>query len=100
MAKKVVAALKTGAGKVFTKCIKMTKSDKTGAYQFKEEIVHNDHVKDFFGKSNIDHSKKIFRAFFNAEGSFFYIYLINNNHINGITWIFCQREQGEPQQGT
>ena len=50
MAKKVVAALKTGAGKSFTKCIKMTKSDKSGSYLFKEEIVHNDHIKDFFTK--------------------------------------------------
>jgi hypothetical protein len=50
MAKKVVAALKTGAGKSFTKCIKMTKSDKSGSYLFKEEIVHNDHIKDFFAK--------------------------------------------------
>jgi hypothetical protein len=50
MAKKVVAALKTGAGRTFTKCIKMVKSDKSGAYMFKEEIVHNDHIKDFFTK--------------------------------------------------
>lgn len=50
MAKKVVAALKTGAGKSFTKCIKMIRSDKSGAYQFKEEVVHNDHIKDFFLK--------------------------------------------------
>ncbi len=50
MAKKVVATLKTGAGKTFTRCIKMIKSDKTGAYQFKEEVVHNDHIKDFFAK--------------------------------------------------
>jgi Domain of unknown function (DUF4295) len=50
MAKKVVASLKTGAGKSFTRCIKMTKSDKSGAYLFKEEIVHNDHIKDFFSK--------------------------------------------------
>ncbi len=50
MAKKVVATLKTGAGKSFTKCIKMTKSDKSGAYLFKEDIVHNDNVKDFFSK--------------------------------------------------
>jgi len=50
MAKKVVATLKTGTGKLFTKCIKMTKSEKTGAYQFKEEVVHNDHIKDFFAK--------------------------------------------------
>ena len=47
MAKKVVATLKSGAGKAFTKVIKMTKSAKTGAYAFKEEVVHNDHVKDF-----------------------------------------------------
>jgi hypothetical protein len=50
MAKKVVATLKTGTGKSFTKCIKVVKSEKTGAYQFKEEIVHNDHVKDFFNR--------------------------------------------------
>jgi hypothetical protein len=50
MAKKVVATMKTGSGKAFSKCIKMIKSDKTGAYVFKEEIVHNDHIKDFFTK--------------------------------------------------
>lgn len=48
MAKKVVATLKIGSGKAFTKCIKMIKSDKSGAYTFKEQIVHNDHIKDFF----------------------------------------------------
>jgi hypothetical protein len=47
MAKKVVATLKSGSGKDFTKVIKMVKSPKTGAYAFKEEVVHNDHVKDF-----------------------------------------------------
>lgn len=50
MAKKVVATLKTGTGKSYTKCIKMVKSEKTGAYTFKEEMVHNDHVNDFFKK--------------------------------------------------
>lgn len=50
MAKKVVATLKTGSGKSFSRVIKMVKSEKTGAYIFKEEIVHNDHVKDFFEK--------------------------------------------------
>ena len=48
MAKKVVATLKTGTGKNFTKCIKMVKSDKTGAYMFKEDIIANEQVKDFF----------------------------------------------------
>ncbi len=48
MAKKVVATLKTGTGKSFTKCIKVVRSEKSGAYQFKEEIVNNDKVKDFF----------------------------------------------------
>ncbi len=50
MAKKVVASLKTGKGNNFTKVIKMVKSPKTGAYCFKEEIVHNDHIKDFLSK--------------------------------------------------
>ncbi len=50
MAKKVVATLKTGAGKDFTKVIKMIKSPKTGAYAFREEVVHNDHIKDFLTK--------------------------------------------------
>lgn len=48
MAKKVIATLKTGKGRSFSRCIKMVKSPKTGAYVFKEEIVHNDHIKDFF----------------------------------------------------
>ncbi len=47
MAKKVVATLKSGKGKEFSKVIKMVKNPQTGAYNFKEEIVHNDHVKDF-----------------------------------------------------
>lgn len=50
MAKKVVATLQKGEGRVFTRCIKMVKSDKTGAYTFKDEMVHNDKVKDFFSK--------------------------------------------------
>ena len=48
MAKKSVASLRTGEGRNFTRCIKMVRSEKSGAYVFKEEIVHNDHVKDFF----------------------------------------------------
>ena len=48
MAKKVVASLKTGKGKDFVKVIKAVKSAKIGAYAFKEDIVHKDHVKDFF----------------------------------------------------
>ena len=47
MAKKVVATLKSGKGKDFTKVIKMVRSGKSGAYSFKEEIVHNDHIADF-----------------------------------------------------
>jgi len=46
MAKKVVATLKTGKGKEYSKVITMVKSTKTGAYSFKEQMVHNDHVKD------------------------------------------------------
>ena len=48
MAKKVVASLQKGGGKEHTKVIKLTKSAKTGAFTFKEEIVHNDKVKEWF----------------------------------------------------
>ena len=50
MAKKVVATLKTGTGKNVTKVIKMVKSEKSGAYMFKEDILPNEQVKDFFAK--------------------------------------------------
>ncbi len=50
MAKKVVATLKTGTGKSLTKCIKMVKSPKTGAYTFKTEIVPNEQIQEYFNK--------------------------------------------------
>jgi len=50
MAKKAVASLQTGSGREFSKVIKMVKSPKTGAYSFKEEMIHNDQVKDYFKK--------------------------------------------------
>ncbi|NOY95804.1 MAG: DUF4295 domain-containing protein [Chlorobi bacterium] len=50
MAKKAVATLQKGAGKGFAKVIKMIKSPKTGAYSFKEDIIPNDEVKNYFQK--------------------------------------------------
>ena len=50
MAKKVVASLQKGAGKAYSKVIKMVKSEKSGAYTFVEEIVPNEQVKDYFAK--------------------------------------------------
>lgn len=50
MAKKVVASLQQ-AGKEFAKVIRSVKSEKTGAYTFKEEIMPNDQVKDFLAKN-------------------------------------------------
>lgn len=49
MAKKTVATLQKG-GKSLTKVIKMVKSDKTGAYSFKQAMVPNEKVNDFFNK--------------------------------------------------
>lgn len=46
MAKKVVATLKKEGGKNFAKIIKAVKSEKTGAYTFKEEMVPVDQVKE------------------------------------------------------
>jgi hypothetical protein len=50
MAKKVVATLKKTDGKSFAKVIRTIKSEKTGAYTFKEEIVPADLVKEVLAK--------------------------------------------------
>jgi len=50
MAKKTVATLQKGAGKSFTKVIRMVKSEKTNSYAFKEDMVPNEQVKDFLNK--------------------------------------------------
>ena len=52
MAKKVVASLRNKSGIKYAKLIRSVKSDKTGAYSYKEEIVIEDHIKDILaGKS-------------------------------------------------
>lgn len=48
MAKKVVASLQKGEGRTNTKCIKMVKSSKTGAYTFQEDMIPNASIKDYF----------------------------------------------------
>ncbi len=52
MAKKVVATLKREASETekIVKVIKAKKSDKSGAYTFKEEFITADRVKDYFSK--------------------------------------------------
>ena len=51
MAKKVVATLKkAGANQQITKVIKMVKSEKTGAYTFREEVMNAEAVSDFLKK--------------------------------------------------
>ena len=49
MAKKSVASIQSGGGKAHTKVIKMVRNDK-GSYSFREGIVLNDNVKDWFDK--------------------------------------------------
>jgi len=51
MAKKAVATLQNkGEGRAYAKVIKMVKSPKSGAYSFKEEIVLNEKINDYFKK--------------------------------------------------
>jgi len=50
MAKKVVATLKKEGGVKFAKVIKAVRSEKTGAYTFKEEMVPADMVKEILSK--------------------------------------------------
>ena len=49
MAKKSVASLQTGS-KRLTKAIKMVKSEKTGAYTFKESVLPPEMVNDWLKK--------------------------------------------------
>jgi Domain of unknown function (DUF4295) len=50
MAKKVVASLKKVDGKNFAKVIRAVRSEKTGAYTFKEEIVPAELAKEALAK--------------------------------------------------
>ncbi len=50
MAKKVVATLKQPGGVKYAKVIKAVKSEKTGAYSFKEEMVPEVEVKNVLSK--------------------------------------------------
>ena len=50
MAKKVVASLQKRGAKDITKAIKMVRSEKTGSYTFREEMVNKEGVKDFLAK--------------------------------------------------
>jgi len=53
MAKKAVAGFRdktSTTGRSHTKVIKMVKSEKTNSYSFKEEMVPNDKINDFFAK--------------------------------------------------
>ena len=49
MAKKTVAGYREKSeGRSYSKVIKMIRSPKTGAYIFKEEMIPNEAVKDYF----------------------------------------------------
>ncbi|MDR1719630.1 MAG: DUF4295 domain-containing protein [Dysgonamonadaceae bacterium] len=49
MAKKTVAGYREKSeGRSYSKVIKMVRSEKTGAYTFKEEMIPNEAVKDYF----------------------------------------------------
>jgi hypothetical protein len=50
MAKKTIAGLRKQGAKDFTKVIKMLKSDKTGAYSFREEVLPKDSVNAFLNE--------------------------------------------------
>lgn len=50
MAKKAVATLRTTTGKSYAKVIRAVKSEKTGEYTFREEIVPQEAVKDVLAR--------------------------------------------------
>ena len=85
MAKKAVATLQTGnSGRAHSKCIKMVKSPKTGAYIFQEEIVVNEKVNEFFKKKK---KKSIYICVYR----FFFVPLhsLTLRHVTEIQTISC-----------
>lgn len=48
MAKKTVATLQDKSGRKFTRCIKMDREGRSNAYVFKDEMIANEQIKDFF----------------------------------------------------
>lgn len=48
MAKKVVATLKKEGSAMYTRVVKMVKSEKTGAYVFEQKIVNKETANEFF----------------------------------------------------
>ena len=50
MAKKVVATLQKKEGKNYSKVVRAIKSEKTGAYFYKEEMVPVDQVKEVLAR--------------------------------------------------
>ncbi|TVR73875.1 MAG: DUF4295 domain-containing protein [Marinilabiliales bacterium] len=50
MAKKVVASLKKADSRNLVKVVKMVKSEKSGSYTFKEDIVSKEFTDNFFKK--------------------------------------------------
>jgi len=79
MAKKVVATLKREASEQekVVKVIRAKRSEKTGAYTFKEEFVRADKVKDYFLRSKtffLNNILKISRKGFPTRKAFFVRY--------------------------
>jgi hypothetical protein len=50
MAKKVVASLRKADSKNLVKVVKMVRSEKSGAYNFREDIIGKEFTGDFFSK--------------------------------------------------
>jgi hypothetical protein len=73
MAKKVVASLKKADSKNLVKVVKMTRSDKSGAYNFKEDIIGKEFTGEFFKKNRSN--ELIARIKLSFKEGFFYLNL-------------------------
>ena len=61
-----------------------------GAYSFKEEIVHNDHVKRFFEKRN--NIYEIENSFF-LQGEGCFVFLQQKNQTMGFFGLFSKKDK-------
>ena len=96
MAKKVVATLKSGKGKEFSRVIKMVKSPETGAYSFREAVVHNDQnlalVERYWKAEYLSHEDVEFKS---ADGTKLHGWLVEHKDPRAVVLKRLSKETGE-----
>ncbi len=82
-----------------TKVIRAVRSPKTGAYTFKEAIVHKDKIKEFHGEKNKWIVSTILKAVLSARTAFCILYLYKYSSMGFFEKLFGKKEKESLDQG-